>query len=147
MSWALALRNNIMDKKIVTIDEKIVTIKDICKRSGIHPSTIQSCRMRGDFPQPVNAHTTPCRPYYFKVSEVNKWIIAYGSKLINMQEVACLLQVPFRAIDYLIRKHGFPEKHTITDKGPMWLRISVINWRKKHPYWYDLIRNFMRQNK
>ena len=139
MSWALALRSNIMA-------ERLVTIKDICKRSGIHPSTIHSCIRRGDFPQPVNAHATPLNPYRFKVSEVNKWIIAYGSKLINMREVASLLQVHYKDIDLLIRKHGFPEEHTITDDGPVWLRISVINWRKKHPYWHYLIKRSMRQN-
>ncbi len=140
MSWALALRNNIMD-------EQLVTIKEICKRSGIHPSTIQLCRQRGDFPQPIFDYATPNRPYYFKVSEVNKWIIDYGSKLITKHEVTNLLHVSFRVVDYLIRKHGFPEEHTITDKGPMWLRILVINWRKKHPHWHNLIKNFMRQNK
>lgn len=127
--------------------EKLVTIKDICKHSGIHPSTIHSCRMLGDFPQPVYAYSTPQRPYYFKVSEVNKWIIAYGSKLINQREVARLLLIPFRAVDFLIREHDFPREYAINDDGPVWLRISVINWRKKHPYWHDLIKRFKRQNK
>lgn len=126
---------------------KLVTIKDICKRSGIHPSSIYARISAGDFPAPLCVNDVPLKPYRFNVSEVNKWIIDYGSKLITLSEVASLLQVPFRAVDFLIRKHGFPSECAINDNGPVWLRISVIYWRKKHPYWHDLIKNFMRQNK
>lgn len=125
--------------------ERLVTIKEIVERSGIYEYIIRKHIAQGLFPAP---HVKPRACHYpmkFRVSEVNKWIIDYGNKLINLQEISKLLNISYNAVNWLSWHRHFPTKYTVSADGPLWLRISIIRWRKNNPGYKDYIKRYMRK--
>ncbi len=122
--------------------ERLVTVREIAAKILLHPDKIYTFIYEGRFP----AHVPGTYPHKYRVSEVNKWIIAYGSERISLTKVSNMLRLKWSAIRWFIERGDFPEAINTTGE-PECRRIQIINWKRKHPGYRAFVKKNMRSNR
>ena len=118
--------------------DRLVTIQEIAKKTGVSDNVIFSLIYKKKFPQPV--HT---KPYMFRVPDVNNWILEYGSQRISLCDVCAMLKLSRKKIDWSIIHYDFHAARTSSNGIHFWFRITILNWKKKHPCYSSYINSHM----